>query len=137
MFSIGDLSRETGCKVETIRYYERVELMPEPVRTEGNQRRYGTRHCERLRFIRHARQLGFSLDAVRELLALSDDPDGGCARADSIARQHLDDVRDKIARLQTLETELDRMVSGCPGDRDSHCRIIEVLSDHRLCVTEH
>ncbi len=137
MFSIGDLSRETGCKVETIRYYERVELMPEPVRTEGNQRRYGTHHCERLRFIRHARQLGFSLDAVRELLSLSDDPDGGCARADSIARQHLDDVRDKIARLQTLETELDRMVSGCPGDRDSHCRIIEVLSDHRLCVTEH
>lgn len=137
MFSIGDLSRETGCKVETIRYYERVELMPKPVRTVGNQRRYGTRHCERLRFIRHARQLGFSLDAVRELLALSDDPDGGCARADSIARQHLDDVRDKIARLQALETELDRMVSGCPGDRDSHCRIIEVLSDHRLCVTEH
>lgn len=137
MFSIGDLSRETGCKVETIRYYERVELMPEPVRTEGNQRRYGTRHCERLRFIRHARQLGFSLDAVRELLTLSDDPEDGCPHADRIARQHLDDVRAKIARLRALETELERMVSACPGDQGEYCRIIEVLSDHRLCVTEH
>ena len=69
-FTIGDLAQQTGCKVQTIRYYEEIGLMPEPARTAGNQRRYGQRHVDRLAFIRHSRELGFSLDAIRELLSL-------------------------------------------------------------------
>jgi len=73
--SIGDLGQQTGCKVQTIRYYEQIGLMPAPSRTSGNQRRYNPGHAERLAFIRHSRELGFSLDAIRELLDISDDPE--------------------------------------------------------------
>lgn len=85
-YSIGDLSRETGCKVQTIRYYEQIGLMPEPERTSGNQRRYGRAHIGRLTFIRHSRQLGFSLEAVRDLLKLADNPSQSCDAADRIAK---------------------------------------------------
>src|SRR5262249_24447022 len=83
--TIGQLAAQTGCKVQTVRYYEHIGLMPEPVRTEGNQRRYGSRHLKRLAFIRHSRQLGFPLPAIRELLSLVDDPGRSCAGADQIA----------------------------------------------------
>ena len=73
-FLIGDLSREAGCNAQTIRWYEAEGLLPPPQRTEGNQRRYGAEHVARLAFIRHAREFGFSLDAVRELLTLADEP---------------------------------------------------------------
>lgn len=72
--SIGDLARRSGCKVQTIRYYEQIGLMPEPGRTSGNQRLYGEKQADRLAFIRHSRELGFPLEAIRELLELSDDP---------------------------------------------------------------
>ena len=80
-FTIGRLARETGCKVQTIRYYEQIALMPQPLRTAGNQRRYGPGHVARLAFIRHGRELGFPLDAIREFLSLSDDPDRPCEAA--------------------------------------------------------
>lgn len=128
--AIGGLSRRTGCNVQTIRYYEQIGLMPEPSRTAGNQRRYGARHAERLAFIRHSRQLGFPLDAIRQLLGLVDDPERSCATADGIARAQLLEVEGRIARLQALKRELERMVEECRGGRIADCRVIEVLADH-------
>lgn len=128
--SIGDLSRATGCKVQTIRYYEQIGLMPAADRTAGNQRRYGRRHLDRLSFIRHSRELGFPLEAVRELLSLTDDPGQSCEAADSIAREQLIEVERRIARLTSLKAELERMVEQCRGGQISDCRVIEVLADH-------
>ena len=137
MLSIGELSRATDCKVETIRYYEKIGLMPEPARSVGNQRRYGERHRDRLHFIRHSRQLGFRIDAIRELLALSDQEHRDCAAVDALARRHRDAVDDRIGALCALRDELDRMIEGCAGGDVAHCGVIEVLGDHRLCRHEH
>lgn len=128
--TIGPLARRTGCKVQTIRYYEEIGLMPPAPRTAGNHRVYSSRHVERLSFVRHGRELGFSLDRIRELLALGDDPGRSCEEVDHIARTHLDDVERKIARLRSLRAELKRMISACGGGRVGDCRIIEVLADH-------
>jgi DNA-binding transcriptional MerR regulator len=135
-YTIGHLARETGCKVQTIRYYEQIGLMPEPHRTEGNQRRYGPGHVERLAFIRHGRELGFPLDAIRELLSLADDPDRSCEAADRIAQGQLRQVESRIARLKSLENELRRMLEQCRGGRIADCRVIEVLGDHAHCLHE-
>lgn len=134
--SIGNLARRTGCKVQTIRYYEQIGLMPEPGRTAGNQRFYGERHAERLAFIRHSRELGFPLEAIRELLQLSDDRNRSCERADRIARAHLLEVNLRIASLTALKGELERMVRQCVQGRIADCRVIEVLADHAQCVTD-
>ena len=128
--TIGQAARETGCKVQTLRYYEELGLLPKPLRTAGNQRVYGDEHLRRLAFIRHARELGFSLEAVRELLSLGTKPDRSCAKADSIARGHLDEVGRKIAALTALKGELERMVQSCRQGRIAECRVIEVLADH-------
>lgn len=128
-YFIGDLARETRCKVQTIRYYEQIGLMPEPARTSGNQRRYGRRHVERLAFIRHSRQLGFPLEAVRDLLSLADNPHQSCEAADVIARTQLEEVRRRIVQLQALEGELRRMIEQCRHGEISECRVIDVLSD--------
>ncbi len=137
MLTIGSLAKRTGTKVQTIRYYEQIGLMPEPSRTEGGQRRYGDTELDRLSFIRHARQLGFSLDAIRELLDLSDHPNQPCDEADSIARRQLKQVEQRIARLEALRTELKRMVRECSGSRSANCRVLEVLRDHSECLTDH
>jgi DNA-binding transcriptional MerR regulator len=128
--SIGELSRLSGVKVPTIRYYEQVGLMPAPPRTEGNQRRYGPTEVSRLNFIRHARELGFEIEAIRELLAMSENPDRSCADADAIARRHLAEVEWRIGQLTALRAELQRMVSECSHGRVGACRVIQVLSDH-------
>lgn len=128
--SIGELSRQSGCKVQTIRYYEQIGLMPEPERTSGNQRRYGEGHARRLAFIRHSRELGFPLEAIRQLLGMVDDPDRSCAEADRITRRQLAAVQLRIGRLQALERELERLLAECQGGRIAECRIIEVLADH-------
>lgn len=137
MFSIGDLARDTGCKAETIRYYEQIRLMPEPARSAGNQRRYTQRHRDRLHFIRHARSLGFTIDDIRELLSLSDDEHRDCSAVDALARRHRDAVTARIESLMTLRRELDRMIGECGGGEVGQCRIIEVLRDHRLCESGH
>tara|TARA_R110002020_G_scaffold67188_4_gene176663 strand:- start:302 stop:718 length:417 start_codon:yes stop_codon:yes gene_type:complete len=136
-FSIGELSRRTGVKVPTIRYYEEVDLMPSPVRTEGGQRRYGSDEASRLNFIRHSRELGFDVDAIRELLALGAQPDRSCEDVDRIARHHLSEVDLRIARLADLRAELERMIGECDHGRVSECRVIETLADHDHCVGEH
>ncbi|MCQ0094205.1 helix-turn-helix domain-containing protein [Roseovarius sp. M141] len=137
MLTIGNLGKKTGTKVQTIRYYEQIGLMPEPGRTEGGQRRYGDTELDRLSFIRHGRQLGFPLDAIRELLDLGDHPNRPCHEADSIARRQLKQVEQRIARLDALRTELKRMVQECSGGRSSDCRVLEVLRDHSECLTDH
>lgn len=134
--TIGQLSERTGCKVQTIRYYEQIGLMPAPGRTGGNQRRYSAPHLERLAFIRHSRELGFPLDAIRELLDLTDDPDRSCDAADGIARRQLKQVKSRIARLQALETEFRRMIRQCKGGKIADCRVIGVLVDHGQCLHE-
>ena len=135
-YAIGDLARRTGTKVETIRWYERDGIMPAPARTEGGRRLYTGEHADRLAFIRHARELGFSLDDVRALLGLADQPGHPCAEADAIARRHLDAVRTRIARLQALEAELARMLAACAHGTVGDCRVIEVLADqsHAHCL---
>lgn len=127
---IGELARRTGCKVQTIRYYEQIGLMPEAARTLGNQRIYGPAHSDRLAFIRHSRELGFPLDAIRQLLTLADDPHQPCATADRIAQEQLAEVQNRIARLEALKIELERMVEQCRHGTIGHCRVIEVLADH-------
>jgi len=137
MLTIGTLAKRTGTKVQTIRYYEEIGLMPEPERTEGGQRRYDAAALDRLAFIRHARDLGFGLDAVRELLDRPDRPDRPCSDIDAIARRHLKDVERRIARLESLRLELDCMLGQCKAGRVSDCRVLEVLRDHAECLTEH
>ncbi|MFZ5672785.1 MAG: MerR family transcriptional regulator [Pseudomonadota bacterium] len=136
-FTIGKLSEATDTKVQTIRYYESIGLMAPFTRTEGGHRLYGVEDRKRLTFIRHARELGFSIDAIRELLSLSDNPQTSCERADDIASRQLDEVEQRLKRLRALQKELKRMVSECGHGRVSDCRVIEVLSDHRLCQTSH
>ncbi len=123
--------------MQTIRYYEEIGLMPEPERTAGGQRRYGTLQQDRLAFIRHARQLGFSLDAIRDLLDLADHPGQSCSDADSIARRQLKDVEARMARLEALQKELQRMISDCAGGTVATCRVLEVLRDHSECLSDH
>ena len=132
--SIGALGARTGVKVETIRYYEQVGLLPPPERSDGNQRRYGTAHVERLAFIKHARDLGFPVEGIRALLKLSDTPGMACDEAHAIASAHLSDVRHKIARLRSLETELERIAATCSGGVAAcDCAVIEALADHSRC----
>lgn len=126
--TIGHLARETGTRVETVRFYERSGLLPEPARTAGNYRSYDRAHLNRLSFIRRARDLGFSLDQIRALLALSDDRDRSCSAVDEIAKEHRREVERKIADLQSLKNELDRMIDRCGRGVVADCRIIESLS---------
>ncbi|MGV6817248.1 MAG: MerR family transcriptional regulator [Thiotrichales bacterium] len=133
-YSIGQMAQAGHCKVQTIRYYEQVGLLNKAQRNSGNQRIYDQAQMDRLKFIRHSRELGFSLEQIREILALSDSPDHSCREVDQIARNHLKDVESKIARLQGMRKELKRMISQCSGDQIADCRIIEVLSDHQLCL---
>lgn len=135
-YSIGDLSRVTGCKIPTIRYYEQIGLMPEPARTSGNQRRYGEGAPARLSLIRHCRELGFALDTVRDLLCLADSPGESCAAADLAVRRQLQAVERKIESLQALKAELQRMVDRCAGGRVADCRVMDILADHSKCLSQ-
>jgi DNA-binding transcriptional MerR regulator len=128
--SIGQAARAAGTKVQTLRYYEALGLLPKPTRTAGNQRVYGDAHLERLAFIRHARELGFPLEAIRELLSLGSHPEQSCAKADAIAGAHLAEVERKIRALTALSGELKRMIASCRKGCIAECRVIEVLADH-------
>ena len=133
---IGALSLEAGVKVPTIRYYEQIGLLPSPDRAQNNRRTYGPDDVRRLSFIRHARELGFEIDAIRQLLSLEDDPHRPCEDADRIARGRLADIDFKIARLMALRSEVRRMVEQCAHGEVRDCRVIEVLGDHNLCLAE-
>ncbi|WP_273689367.1 MerR family transcriptional regulator [Ketogulonicigenium vulgare] len=133
MLTIGKLGKAAGVKVPTIRYYEQIGLLPDVGRSAGNQRLYGNDVLNRLRFIRHARDLGFPLEDVRALLSLSDQPEHSCAAVDTIAVRQLAEVRDRISRLQALEAELARMIAQDAHTTIADCRVIEVLGNHDLC----
>jgi DNA-binding transcriptional MerR regulator len=125
--SIGELSRRTGVKVPTIRYYEQVGLLAAPARTEGKQRRYHATDVTRLNFIRHGRELGFEIDDIRELLALSAQPEKPCDNADKITARHLAGVDQRISQLTALRDELARMLDNCHGGCVADCRVLESL----------
>ncbi len=135
--SIGRIAQATDVKVPTIRFYEQIGLMPQAQRSESDRRIYDNDAVRRLAFIKHARQLGFPIDSIRSLLDLADDPHRACDEANRLAAAQLADVEQKILRLQSLKIELQRMLdAGCRGET-SACRVIEVLSDHRLCQASH
>jgi DNA-binding transcriptional MerR regulator len=128
-FTIGKLAGETGVKVVTIRYYEKIGLMPAAPRTDGNYRTYGLEHRRRLHFIRRCRGLGFTLDQVRDLLRLSSEKTQACVEVDRIAEQHRRTVEEKLADLTRLASELRRLSACCRGKGlIADCRIIEALS---------
>ena len=135
--AIGRLAELATTKVQTIRYYEQIDLIQPFMRTEGGHRLYELKHVQRLKFIRHARELGFGIEEIRELLHLSDNPETDCSAADAIARSHLEQVEIRILKLQALKEELVRMISECGHGRVSQCRVIQVLSNHRYCATDH
>lgn len=126
--NIGALAKATGTKVETIRWYERVRLLPAPARSAGNYRTYDEAHLGRLSFIRRARDLGFSLEQIRALLDLAEDRERSCDAVDLIAREHLREVDRKIADLQALRLELDSVIGQCRHGNVAECRIIEALA---------
>ena len=130
--SIGAASRQTGCSVPTIRYYEEVGLLPAAPRTEGNQRHYDAAAIRRLAFIRRCRDLGFSVEQVRELVGLADQPDRDCVEVRDVAQIHLQRVRTKLAELQVLEANLvayvDSCDAACAGGPAADCTILEDLA---------
>jgi DNA-binding transcriptional MerR regulator len=134
---IGALSAQSGVKVPTIRFYEQIGLIPAPPRGENNRRSYGPEDARRLVFIRHARELGFEIEDIRALLALSSEPQASCASVDGIARQHLATIERRIAHLNALKRELEQMIEACCHAQVRQCRVIEVLSDHGQCLTDH
>lgn len=126
--AIGTMSRRTGTNIETIRYYERVGLLPAPARSAGGYRLYGAEHLRRLSFVRRARALGFSLAEVRTLLTLADQRRRPCAEVRVVAAAHLEDVRGKIADLRRMERVLTETVARCDAGSGSHCPMIDALS---------
>ena len=124
---IGTLSKRTGCNIETIRYYEKIGLLPAPARSEGRHRMYATAHLQRLNFIRRARELGFTLDEVRALLKLADERGYSCAEARDLAAGHLAEVRAKIANLKVMERVLKDIVAQCADGTPPECPLIERL----------
>lgn len=135
--TIGRLSKAAGVKVTTIRYYESIELMGDPDRSQSGQRLYGDEAIQRLSFIRHTRELGFPIEAIRDLIDLQAKPSNDCAVVDSIARRHLADVRERLSKLEALEAELKRMVSACEGGKIAVCEVLGTLSNHDLCLDDH
>lgn len=126
-FSIGKLSRETGCNIETIRYYEKTGLLPAPPRTAGGHRLYDGDHAKRLRFVRRSRELGFSLDEIRALLDLADGGEFDCGEVKAITLQHLQSVKDKIRDLKKLERTLTQISDECTGGIAPDCPILDAL----------
>jgi len=133
--AIGELSRRSGVNIETIRYYERVGLLPAPPRSGGGRRIYGPPESRALSFIRRARELGFTLDEIRTLLALSaEDRRRSCAAVRDVAARHLDDIRAKISDLRAMERVLAKTVARCDAGEAAGCPVIETLSRERPAI---
>ena len=126
--NIGELARAAETNAETIRYYERIGLLPAPPRTSGNYRDYSAAHVSRLSFTRRARDLGFSIDQIRALLGLSDQKNQLCDAVDTVAREHLAEVKRKLADLTALRRELESLIGQCRHGTIADCRILEALA---------
>lgn len=134
-WTVGALARDAGCKPETVHYYERAGLLPEPPRSAGGHRQYRREHLKRLNFIRRSRELGFSLDEVRELLRLVDEPDHCCGEMQQVLLRHAGEVRRRIADLTRLEGALRQMAADCGGGAAgmAQCPIVEALHQPPRC----
>ena len=129
LFTIGTLSEKTGVNIETIRYYEKIGLIPKPYRSEGGNRLYNMGQVKRLAFIKRCRELGFPLDTVRGFLKLVDEKNYTCAEIADISRHHLEDIRAKIRDLKKIESHMKDMLSQCNKDKTPNCAFIEILSN--------
>jgi MerR family mercuric resistance operon transcriptional regulator len=127
-FQIGALSARSGVNIETIRYYERIGLMPPPPRSEGRQRVYDASHLKRATFIRRSRELGFSLDQIRDLLGLGRGHGLTCAAVKTLTEQHVADIRRKVKDLKKLERILGDLAARCRGNQVPECPILDALS---------
>jgi len=125
--TIGQLARETGSKAETIRYYENMGLLQPPLRSVGNYRYYGAQDQRRLSFVRRARELGFSIEQIRELIAFGEQREHECSSVDDVVKAHIADITRRIRDLQALQGKLKRMIGNCPGGRVADCRVLEAL----------
>ena len=129
---ISEAAAASGCHLETIRYYERVGLIPSPNRTGSGYRAYTLADVERLRFVSRGRELGFSLEEIRSLLDLAAHPERPCASADQMVREHLDAIETRIRDLQNMRAELGKL-AGCQSGHAEHCRLLEALDDRHCC----
>ncbi len=127
LIAIGALAKRSRCKVETIRFYEKIGVLPKPARTEGGHRAYGRSHVERLIFVRLARELGFTLEEVRALLRLADERDIPCGEVKDVAVAHLGEVRAKIADLRAMQRVLTVLIARCDAGDQAGCPLIESL----------
>jgi MerR family mercuric resistance operon transcriptional regulator len=125
----GALAARTGCNIETIRYYERVGLLPPPPRSAGGHRLYGEGLVRRLNFVRRSRDLGFTIVEIGELLRLVDGGTYSCGEVEQLARDHIGEIRRKIADLRRLERVFETMAAQCSGDAVPDCPIIDALFD--------
>ncbi|MGC9270904.1 MerR family transcriptional regulator [Acidiphilium sp.] len=128
---IGAVARRSGCSIETIRFYEKSGVLPRALRTEGGRRVYDRSDVARITFIRRARELGFSLDAVRDLLALADGRRDACEQVQSLAQHHLEEIIGKINDLTRMQTVLGALITRCAQGDDTACPLIAALSDDR------
>lgn len=124
---ISDAARAAGCHLETVRYYERIGLLPLPDRTASGYRRYTTADVDRLRFVARSRDLGFSLDEIRSLLRLEQDPTLTCAEVTAVAKTHLEQVQSRMRDLARVAAELERAIAGCSGGDRAHCTVLDAL----------
>ena len=127
-FTRGDLARATGCNIETIRYYEKTGLLPDPPRTDAGYRIYSAAHATRLRFILRARELGFSMEDIRGLMGLEDGAAPTCAEVKERTERHLADVRARIADLRRIESVLAETASRCSGAEVPDCPVLDAIS---------
>jgi MerR family transcriptional regulator, mercuric resistance operon regulatory protein len=127
----GALAARSGCNIETIRYYEQIGILPPPPRSQGGHRLYGQDLVKRLTFVRRSRDLGFTLEEIRDLLRLVDGGTYTCAQVETLAHEHVRDIRQKIADLKRLQKVLEAMASQCSGGKIPECPIIDALFDSR------
>ena len=129
---IGELSRRSGVNIETIRYYERIKMLPKPPRTASGRRSYGAMDVRILAFIRRARELGFSLNEIRALIRLGGPEKATCREVRAIAAHHLGDIRTKLGDLKKLERLLAKTVAQCSGTTAPHCPVLDILDVQRV-----
>lgn len=129
--TIGNLSELTGVNIETIRYYERIKMLPPPPRTPGGRRVYDFSYLRKLAFMRRSRELGFSLNEIRALIRLGEPEKASCRQVRDIAEHHLDDIRAKIADLRKMERVLAKTVAQCTGTTAPVCPVMDVLDIER------
>lgn len=134
--TIGALAEATGVLAETIRYYEQIELLPTPRRTAGGYRIYTAEHVRRLTFIRRSRELGLSVDSVRELLSLTNDRLRPCARVDRLVREHIHELDHRIAGLDRIRRALHKLADSCRGGRVAECGILGLLQESDQALAE-